>query len=221
MRSLLVVVTALLTLVGSASLQANVKEVSLTELVPTQEHRQAALIAIRVIDKYHYKKHRLDNEFSRGILERYIESLDPGKTFFLARDISDFNIYQDQLDDALKQARLEPAFNIFRVFRKRVDERVGYVLKLLEADLDFSIDEEYVFDREDQPWAKDRKALNDVWRKRVKNDILNLRLRKKSEEKIVETLTKRYENIRRRTHQLSANDVFQTFLNAYTLQLEP
>ncbi|PLY14325.1 MAG: tail-specific protease [Sedimenticola sp.] len=221
MRRFIIQIFILLALLCTGPLWANVKEVPVEELVPTREQRQAALIAIRVIDKYHYKKHKLDDEFSRGIMARYLDSLDPGKVFFTEQDVRDFNIYQDTLDDALKQARLEPAFNIYRVFRQRVDERVDYALKMLQTELDFTIDEEYGFDREDAPWAKNQKELDDLWRKRVKNDILSLRLRNKAEEKINDTLSKRYEGLRRRTHQLGSDDVFQTFLNAYTLNLEP
>ena len=221
MHRLLVQLLALLILVSSLPLQAEIKEFSVDELVPSREQRQAALIAIRVMDKYHYKKHKLDDAFSQGILERFIETLDPGKVFFTERDISDFQVYRDTLDDALKQARLEPAFNIYKVYRQRVDERVAYAMKMLNTDLDFNRDEDYVFDREDEPWAADQKSLDELWRKRVKNDVLSLRLRKKEDDKITETLTKRYEGLKRRTHQLGSEDVFQLFLNAYTLNLEP
>ncbi len=202
-------------------LWAKVTEVPLDQLKPTREQRQAALIILRVIDKYHYKRQHLDDAMSQAILDRYLESLDPNKSYFTQKDIARFAVYRDRLDDALQQARLEPAFNIFKVFRQRVDERVAYALDLLDKKLDFTIDEVYRFDRTDVEWEKDAQALNELWRKRVKNDILGLRLSGKPEDEIKKTLRKRYQGIKRRTHQLAANDVFQTFINAYTLSLEP
>ena len=116
----------------------------------------------------------------------------------------------------------EPAYDIYRRFRSRVDEQVAWALELLEKNkFDFTRKESYRYDREDAPWARDEAALRELWRKRVKNDILALRLSGKDEEKIRETLRKRYQTLRRRVHQLDADGVFQTFLNAYTLSIEP
>jgi carboxyl-terminal processing protease len=211
----------LLVFTWMAPLWAKVTEVPLDQLQPTREQRQATLIIVRVIDRYHYKQQSLDDQISHRILDRYLESLDPNKSFFTKKDVDRFNVYRDRLDDSLRQAQLEPAFNIFRVYRQRIDERVDYALKLLQGDFDFSTEEQYRFDRSEALWAADPKALNDLWRKRIKNDILGLQLSGKKEDEIRETLRKRYQGTRRRAHQLASNDVFQTFINAYTLSLEP
>ena len=210
-----------LALIWAVPLSATVTEIPLGQLEPTREQRQATLIIIRVIDKYHYKRQKLDDAMSRDMLDRYLESLDPNKSFFTRQDVERFEVYRDRLDDALRQARLEPAFHIFKVFRLRVDERVSQAVRLLDGQFDFTIDESYHFDRSEMPWAEDSMALGDIWRKRVKNDVLGLRLSGKQEGEIIETLRKRYQGIQRRTFQLTSNDVFQTFINAYTLSLEP
>ncbi|MEW7979437.1 MAG: carboxy terminal-processing peptidase [gamma proteobacterium symbiont of Phacoides pectinatus] len=202
---------------------ATLNEVEVDELEPTREQRQAALLTLRLVERYHYKRHDLDDAMSSDILDRYIESLDANRSYFLQRDIDRFEIYRERLDEDLKEARLDPAFDIFKVFRQRVDERVTRALALLEREFDFTQDEAYRFDRSDAPWAVDAAAMDELWRKRVKNDVLSLRLTKKQPDgkKIRETLRKRYESIRRRTNQLSAQDVVQTYLNAYTQTLEP
>ena len=210
-----------LALIWAVPLSATVTEIPLGQLEPTREQRQATLIIIRVIDKYHYKRQKLDDAMSRDMLDRYLESLDPNKSFFTRQDVERFEVYRDRLDDALRQARLEPAFHIFKVFRLRVDERVSQAVRLLDGQFDFTIDESYHFDRSEMPWVEDSMALGDIWRKRVKNDVLGLRLSGKQEGEIIDTLRKRYQGIQRRTFQLTSNDVFQTFINAYTLSLEP
>ena len=198
------------------------KEVPVDALVPDNIQRQTALIVNRVLERYHYRKVVLDNKLSEKILDRYLESLDPNKSFFTQQDIDAFAKYRYKLDDAIASGKLEPAFDIFRKYRMRVDQRVALALSLLEKNkFDFTRDETYRFDREDAPWAKDEKEISDQWRKRVKNDILGLRLAGKDEKKIRETLEKRYKTLRRRIHQLDADSVFQTFINAYTLSIEP
>ncbi|MES9960426.1 MAG: carboxy terminal-processing peptidase [Sedimenticola sp.] len=221
MRNKVALVAGMLFLLLGSLAEASVKEVSVSELKPTREQRQAVLLITRVIDKYHYKDQRLDDRFSSEIFDRYLEALDPNKSFFTQRDINSFEVYRNHLDDALHQVRLEPAFNIFKVFRQRMDERVEHALQVVEQDFDFTVDEEYRFDRTEVSWPADRVGLDELWRKRVKNDVLSLKLGKKPIDKIRETLRKRYGDMRRRTHQLASQDVFQSFMNAYTRSLEP
>lgn len=202
--------------------QAKVAEVPFDRLVPERQHRQTALIITKVIDRFHYRKSPLDDGMSQDILERYLETLDPNKSFFHAGDIAEFERYRTALDDALRKAQLDPAFRVFRRFRSRVDQRVDEALAMLEQNrFDFTRAEDYRFDREKAGWAADEAALDDLWRRRIKNDILSLRLSGKSEDKIQSTLARRYEGIRRRVRQFNADDVFQSFINAYTLSIEP
>jgi len=200
---------------------ASVREVPLDELQPTRAQRQSTLIILKVINEYHYKKQLLDDEMSRAILNRYLEVLDPNKSFFTQGDIDRFNVISDRMDDDLKDARLDSAFSIFRVYRQRIDERVEYALKLLDRDYDFTINESYRFDRQNSAWTADKEEMNELWRKKVKSDILGLKLKDKPLDEIRSTLQKRYAGIQRRTRQMDSDDVFQVFINSYTLSLEP
>ncbi|MCU7809625.1 MAG: PDZ domain-containing protein, partial [Candidatus Thiodiazotropha sp. (ex Notomyrtea botanica)] len=195
--------------------------VPVSDLHPTQEQQQTAHVIVKVIDKYHYKEVLLDDDMSEMILDRYFDALDPNRSFFLANDIRRFSVFEGKLDDYLKNARIEPAFEIFRIYRQRVGEAISYAQELLEKDFDFTIDEAYQFEREDELWPQTRAELNDLWRKRVKNDFLNLKLTDKADEEIRKTLRARYTRLENRVLQFDSNDIFQTFINAYTLSLEP
>lgn len=200
---------------------ADTREVTPDSLVPTTEHRQATAGVLHLMRQYHYSRVAVDDELSEQIFERFLESLDPQKNFLLANDVEQFAQYRTQLDDVLRRANLEPVFDLFKLFRSRVQERAEFAKTLLTRDFDFTIDESYVFNREDAPWPESNKALDELWRKRVKNDVLNLRLAEQSDDDLVKTLEQRYERMERRVSQLSANDVFQVFINAYTLSVEP
>jgi len=201
--------------------QAAVQEVALNDLASNRAQRQTTVIVTKVLDKFHYRQVPLDDTMSAKVLERYLEGLDPNRSFFTRKDIEGFDGYRTRLDDSLRSGDLEPAFRIFLVFRKRVEERTAYALKLLKAPFDFTVNEQYEFDREKAPWPRDKAALDDLWRKRVKNDALTLRLSGKKDDEIRETLRKRYEGLDRRTRQFNSEDVFQSFVNAYTLSIEP
>ncbi len=193
-----------------------------SDLVPDKIHERATEIILHIIQTYHYKKVRLNDELSSKMLDKYLENLDPNHSYFTQQDINKFEKYRFILDDDLNEPDLTPAFQIFKLYRARVEYRSEYALDLLNSNkFDFSIDEDYLFDRRKSPWSINQAALDEVWRKRVKNDYLNLLMANKKVEEIKRTLTKRYQRIKTSTFQLNANDVFQTFINAYTTTIEP
>ncbi|MCB1923233.1 MAG: carboxy terminal-processing peptidase [Gammaproteobacteria bacterium] len=206
----------------AGSLAAKPVTVSIDELQANSQQRQTALIITQVMEKFHYRKPQVNDEMSIEMFDRYLESLDANRSFFTARDIAAFERYRLQLDDSLRTGKLDPAFTIFRRFRELVEQRVDYAMALLKKNkFDFDVDEEYQFDRSEADWAVDDAELDDLWRKRVKNDILSLRLAGKAETEITDTLSKRYESISRRVSQMDAEDVFQAYINAFTLSVEP
>ena len=197
--------------------------------IPTTKSTQGSLIKVinYEIDKGHYLSPPLDDLFSEKVFDRYLNQLDPDKLFFLQADIDQFNRVEYELDDHIKQGTVDVPFLIFSVYRKRVDERVEYALQRLHQPFDFDLDEYYEVDREDVNWAIDHEELDDIWRKRIKNDLLVERLiqsrnqKKKPEKSITETLEQRYTHIARRVRQLKSEDVFQSFINAYARTIEP
>lgn len=217
LRSLMVVFAVSLT----APAWSKAQPVDPDELVPNNQLEKTARIITKVISSYHYKKEPLDDVFSNRVLDRYLETLDPNRLFFLDQDIRRFSKYRNQLDDLLIRGDIDVAFEVFKVYRKRVDERVATAMRLIDKKMDFTKNESYKFDREEEPWAKSRSEIDQLWRKRVKNDFLSLRIAGKDDEAIRETLRKRYEGLQRRISQFDAQDVFQSFVNAYTLSLEP
>lgn len=214
-------VFTLVAMFGTSAIADDSRDVSLASLAPTPEHKQATAVILQLMQRYHYKPVRVGDELSEQIFDRYLESFDPQKSFLLAGDVEEIDEYRRKFDDALRNGRLEPVFEIFKLFRTRVEDRAAYAQGLLKRKFDFTIDESYTFDREDAQWASSQAAMDELWRKRVKSDVLDLRLAEQSEEEIIDTLNQRYERMGRRVSQLTANEVFQFFVNAYTLSVEP
>lgn len=182
-----------------------------------------------LVEKSDFRKVPLDNSFSEKVLNKFIDKLDPAKSFFLQKDIDRFQMIKYEFDDYIKQGTMEPVYAIFKIFRKRVNQRIEYVLQRLEQSFDFTVNEQFLLDIKQATWAQSEQALNDYWRKRIKNDIINLRLAEaldvdsdsKDGDSIDQTLSKRYTHIARRTRQFNADDVFRTFINAYVTTIEP
>jgi len=203
-------------LVGTKS-----QDIPISSLVPTSRQQRATMIINQALKHFHYRKMTLDDGFAERIFEKYLEALDPNRSFFLRRDVNRFEHAVQRLDDDLAQSRLDVAFEIFRLYRQRVAERVRFALSLLDAGFDFKRPESYRFDRSEATRARNRTELDEIWRQRVKNEWLGLRLSKEKQNEIRGLLRKRYQGLARRVRQFDSDDVFQTFINAYTESLEP
>ncbi len=171
--------------------------------------------------RYAYRPRALDDTLSADIFRRYIESLDGDKLFFTKADMDRFEPYRTKLDDAIKAQDLKPAFDIYTTYVKRVDERTAYARSQLNKPMDFSANETWAYDRDKADWASDTAALDEIWRKYVKNDELRLKLAGRPTEDIRKTLDKRYANLGSRVHELRGDDVFESFMNAYATSIDP
>ncbi|MET1255559.1 carboxy terminal-processing peptidase [Aliikangiella maris] len=200
---------------------ASVEQPEMLDLSPNPVHHKASRYIAKFITDYHYAKPRLDNEQSVRILDEYIELLDSNKAYFLAEDIKEFQQYRYNMDNSILTGWLKPSFHIYSVFQKRWSERNEYALSLLKNKMEFTKDEEFLFDREESPWAVSKDELNEFWRKRVKSDALNLILADKSWDEAKEILEKRYKAAMRRVSQINSEDVFSYFMNAYTRTVDP
>ena len=191
------------------------------DLKPEPYQKETSRWLVRLLEQLHYKPIKLDDDFSQKILDNYIEILDPNKVYFYAQDIAEFNKYKLDVDDAIKSGDVELAFKIFTLYVQRIQERTEYAVKLLEKGFDFTVDEDYIWNREDEDRITNEKDMDELWRKRVKNDYLNLKLAGKEDDDIKETLKKRYEQIDKRVSDSNNEDVFQIFMNSYANLIEP
>jgi carboxyl-terminal processing protease len=213
----------LIALALSLSLQAGAapEKVAATQLKPIAQQTQAAMWAARVLSRYHYKVMPLDDAMSEKIFDRYFKALDAEKLFFVQADIEQFGNLRSRLDDAIANENLGAPFAIFALYQQRFGERMGYARELLKQKFDFAQDESYQSDREKAVWPKSEEEARELWRKRVKNDWLRLKLAGKDDKSIRETLDKRYDSYLARFRKLNNEDVFQMFMNAYATSIEP
>ena len=192
-----------------------------TEFRPQPQQIQAANMTAEFLTRFHYKATPLDDEMSEKIFDRYLKSLDPDHVFFLQNDIDQFSVVRTKLDDAILNQDLSMPFAMFNLYQKRFKERLTYARELLDSDFDFTAKEAYKYQRDKEPWPKDEAAMRDLWRQRVKNDWLRLKLAGKEKDAIRSTLSKRYETTMTRMNKLKSEDVFQLFMNAYATSVEP
>jgi len=217
----LVVVCGLLAGTAQAPVAKAVATAETQDLTPTERQRRVSKLVSNVIERSHYRQSPINDPVSSLVLDRFIEQLDGGRSYFLASDIAEFERFRYQLDDAVVSGQLEPVFTIFNRFQVRNRERVSYALQLLKTEPDFSVEESFEFDRAKAPWAKTPEELNEIWRKRVKNDAVSLMLTEKPWAETKDVLQKRYERVLKRTEQVTSDDIFEVFMNAFAHVFDP
>ena len=190
-------------------------------LSPLPQQGQAAHIAAELLSRYHYRSQPIDDQLSSRVFDRYLKILDSEKMYFTQEDIEGLQPLRTRLDDAVLRERMEPVFALFNFYVQRVGERFAYARSLLKPGFDFTADEQFRYAREKAPWAENAAALDDLWRRRVKNDWLRLKLAGKDDLAIASMLDKRYENSLKRIERLKSEDAFQIFMNAWAESLDP
>ena len=187
---------------------------------PVDSHLLKLVAALS--EQAHFSRKKVTNELSPFILVNFLEKLDPVKMYFTRSDIRYFQRYRFKIDDALKQGNLEPIYDIFRVYRLRVQQRLGFCVKiLLTQEHNFESDGSYDFNRQVKNWFDDIEELENLWQKKTHNDLLTLILAGQSKEMAIDVLEKRYRRFIRKVNLFDEEDVISIFLNAYAHTLDP
>ncbi len=188
---------------------------------PTEKQRRVSKLVSAVIERSHYRQSAINDPISSVMLDRYLEGLDPARSYFTASDIKDFERVRYQLDDAVINGTVDPAFTVYNRFQARNRERLNYALELLKTEPDFTLDETFEYDRTKLPWPKTDEELNELWRKRVKNDALSLMLTGKNWKEAQDLLKKRYERALKNLDKITSEDVFDVFMNSFAHVFDP
>jgi carboxyl-terminal processing protease len=212
---------SILLVIASGCAGALTQEVAVGELQPQPRQEKTTQVINKVLERFHYRKVNLDDAFADRIMAAYFKSLDANRSFFTQAEVDRFDREARQLDDELKRGKVDLGFEVFRLYRQRVDERTAFALALLDKGFNFDQDEHYRFDRAKAPWARSQAELDEIWRQRVKNDWLALKLAKKNDAEIRKVLRERYDGLAKRVRQFDSDDIYQTFINAYIETLEP
>ncbi len=211
------------------------------KIEPSSNSKRIGRIVAQHLPNAHYLHKPLDDTTSHNWFDQFFKTLDPSKVFFYEKDVEKYEKYRELLDDSIKKGDIEVAYDIFEDFKQRVHERIEWAIKRAKQPFDFTVDEEFVIDRKDEPWMKSEEEMNDMWRKRVKNSLLlyqmmddNLNGKKdkkditEKEKKAikdaelfprkspVERVVKSYQLMQIRYDELTDEDILELFLSSLT-----
>lgn len=229
-KSLSLVFLVFLGMFSSNSIATTSKKVDLEPfenyyqpLSPDKSYRATAVEVVARLGSGHYKEIVLNDEFSQHIYEKFFTDLDPMKMFFTEGDIGKFAEHNKKLDDYLRRGDTSVFFEVYNLYSFKVLQRYITIINSIDSGLkfDFTKQESLQINREDEGWVKSETELDDLWRKRLKNSYLSLKLAGKDDEKTSSLIRKRYFNNLNQISQINSNDVFEMAINSYAALFGP
>ena len=179
------------------------------------DSEQIGLSVGRLLEEGHYTHQPLDDEISRKLLTGYLEILDFSHLFFTQKDIDTFTAkYATTLDDNILLGNVKAAHDIYGVFQKRVEERVKKIKELLKQPMDFKTNDTVLLSRQKAPWPKDEAEADDLWRKRIENELLQEKLAEHPIEPGPKLVERRYDRMLRNVHEEDDEEQVKLFLDA-------
>ena len=186
-----------------------------------RNERNISLLVAHLMDRDHLSDLQVNDETSQRAFEKFIESLDARKEFFLQSDVDEFARERFSIDDYVKQGKLHWPRKVFDRFLQRVKERIAVAQQFVDAEHDYTLDETMIRDPEKMLYPKSMEEANDRWRKRVKFELMLQLTDDVPQDEAIEKLHKRYRSIRRNWEQTNSDELLEYFLSALTMSFDP
>ena len=191
------------------------------DLKPSISQEKVETLVAKLLTTYHYRKVRLNDSLSSVVWDNYLKEVDNNKTYLLASDVAAFEKYRYQIDDALVNGDLTAAYDLYNVFRRRYQERADFIKQEVKKPFVFTADESFNTNREKAAWPKSVEEQNDLWRKILKNQALELKLGNRKDSAVAATMNQRYTNLDKAINRIKSADVFQLYMNSFAEALDP
>ena len=170
---------------------------------------------VTLLEQAHYNRDAIHSgDYSQAIPE-YMTALDGQHLFFLESDKADFvnrfgkNVYYNV--DYL--GKIDAAYDIFYLYDDRVTSRISWIFGELKKTMDFTAPETFRVDRSKSAWPTTAVEADDLWRKRLKFEVLAELLNKKTLDQAREVVRKRYERMLKNVGETEGSELAETFLS--------
>ena len=160
-------------LLGTARAPSAAANATTTDFAPTERHAKVARLVSSMFERSHYRQAPVNDPVSSLVLDRYLESIDGNRGYFLQSDIAEFEQYRYELDDAITDRQRRTGLRDLQSLPAAQPRAHGVRLKLLDMPSRTSRSTSPSSSTAStRPGRNTTAELDDLWRKRVKNDAL-------------------------------------------------
>jgi len=176
----------------------------------------------RLLEEGHYTRQKLNEDVSRKFLQTYLEMLDFSHLFFTQKDVDELNAkYGSSMAGDVLLGNLKPAYEIYALYTKRVDDRVAKIKELLKQPIDFKGNATVELSRQKSSWPKDEAEADQLWRGRIANELLQEHLSEHPIEPAPQLVARRYDRLARNVHEEDKDEQMKLFLDALAQAYDP
>jgi len=188
----------------------------------TPDPGQIEISVGRLLEQGHYSRMKLDEKVSQRFLKYYLEGLDYNRLYFTQKDVDLLTAkYGNSLNNDVLLGNPDPAFTIFNIFKKKVEDRIAKIKDLLNQKYDFTSNRSVEVNRQKAPWPKDEAEADQLWRDRIEGELLQETLNKHATDTPVKVLTRRYDQVLRNLHEQTKEDIVKGFLTTLAQTYDP
>src|SRR5215469_910254 len=189
---------------------------------PASSRETVAMSVGRLLEEGHYTRQKLNEEVSKKFLQTYLEMLDFSHLFFTQEDVDTATEkYGNSMAGDIVLGNLKPAYEIYALYTKRVDERVAKIKELLKQPIDFKSNTAVELSRQKSPWPKDEAEADQLWRGRITNELLQEHLSEHPIEPAPQLVSRRYERLAKNVHEQDKDEQMKLYLDALAQAYDP
>src|SRR6188768_1244979 len=189
---------------------------------PASTRETVAMSVGRLLEEGHYTRQKLNEEVSKKFLQTYLEMLDFSHLFFTQKDVDELSAkYGSSMAGDVLLGNLKPAYEIYALYTKRVDDRVAKIKELLKQPIDFKSNATVELSRQKSPWPKDEAEADQLWRGRIANELLQEHLSEHPIEPAPQLVSRRYERLAKNVHEQDKDEQMKLYLDALAQAYDP
>ncbi|MBI5766212.1 MAG: carboxy terminal-processing peptidase [Verrucomicrobia bacterium] len=185
--------------------------------------KEEAITLIKILEQAHYNRDAVRSADYANVVPDYMEGLDGQHLFFLGSDKTAFvekygrSVYYN----TAFLGNVDAAYTIFARYQERVEARVTWIFKELARDFDLAAKETYRADRTKSEWPSTAADSDELWRRRLKFEVVAEMLNKKTAEQAKEAVHKRYERMLKNLADIEGHDLAELFLGTIARLYDP
>ncbi|MDX2186765.1 MAG: carboxy terminal-processing peptidase [Opitutaceae bacterium] len=193
---------------------------------------------INLLERYHYNRDNVRPAEFGQLVNDYMAEFDGQRLFFLQSDLDEFSKRYPPnwlYNNIASLGRIEPAFTIYSRFQQRAASRIEWLLTELkkpvvseptptpttEQALDLTVEGSYTVDRTKAPWPGTEAEADQLWQARLKYDLVQEILNKKTPQQARDDLAKRYERMLKNLGETESIELAEIFLSTIARLYDP